>query len=260
MLPHQSSSSSSSERRRSFAQEQDLEIPDEFKCPITREIMSDPVVLESGHSYEREAIQAWFNTGKKTDPKTNLRLSVRTHFPNIQLRQAIERFLQERPILLKAQQEQQDHAEAIRLFLEQQAALEAKQSSRDSIAPILRFNQAPSHQELMQHLARSLDVDFNEVYVGSLVEQTFIEMLGIQENQSHASYRFNGPGTTRFVLCFNRPENFQQFMSACQNRFRGLIKGNPEQAGSNRWKIVVDTLIFVNEVIPAMVAHHRRVG
>ena len=36
------------------------EPPDEFKCPITLDKMTDPVVAEDGHTYERGAILGWF--------------------------------------------------------------------------------------------------------------------------------------------------------------------------------------------------------
>jgi hypothetical protein len=36
----------------------------EFLCPITREIMSDPVVLNDGFSYERIAIIEWLYSSK----------------------------------------------------------------------------------------------------------------------------------------------------------------------------------------------------
>jgi len=32
--------------------------PPEFKCPITLEIMRDPVILPDGHTYERVAVEA----------------------------------------------------------------------------------------------------------------------------------------------------------------------------------------------------------
>jgi hypothetical protein len=31
-----------------------------FLCPITMEVMRDPVVIETGHAYERDAITRWF--------------------------------------------------------------------------------------------------------------------------------------------------------------------------------------------------------
>lgn len=53
------------------------EIPIEWICPITSEIMSDPVICEDGFSYERSAITAWFSRDKKTSPMTNM---VRIYF------------------------------------------------------------------------------------------------------------------------------------------------------------------------------------
>lgn len=43
-------------------------IPNEFHCPITGEIMEDPVNMEDGRSYERWAIQKWYDSGKRTCP------------------------------------------------------------------------------------------------------------------------------------------------------------------------------------------------
>ena len=47
---------------------------DSFVCPITLEVMRDPVVAADGHSYERRAIEAWFAEGKSRSPVTNLHL------------------------------------------------------------------------------------------------------------------------------------------------------------------------------------------
>eukprot|EP00730_Choanoeca_flexa_P001305 TRINITY_DN10577_c0_g1_i3.p1 TRINITY_DN10577_c0_g1~~TRINITY_DN10577_c0_g1_i3.p1 ORF type:complete len:658 (+),score=114.14 TRINITY_DN10577_c0_g1_i3:229-2202(+) len=35
------------------------EVPPQLRCPITMDIMADPVLAEDGHVYEREAIAAW---------------------------------------------------------------------------------------------------------------------------------------------------------------------------------------------------------
>uniref|UniRef100_A0A6C0E6Q6 U-box domain-containing protein n=1 Tax=viral metagenome TaxID=1070528 RepID=A0A6C0E6Q6_9ZZZZ len=63
-----------------------------FTCPISYEVMKDPVICSDGHSYERSAIQEWFDRGNNTSPKTNVRLSNRNLIPNIALRQAIEAY------------------------------------------------------------------------------------------------------------------------------------------------------------------------
>lgn len=67
-----------------------FEIPNFCLCPITGEIMDDPVMLITGHSYEKEAIKNWFQRGNTKDPVTGIKLTMRALHPNYQLREAIE--------------------------------------------------------------------------------------------------------------------------------------------------------------------------
>jgi hypothetical protein len=63
----------------------------EFICPITGEIMFDPVVASDGNTYERYAIQKWFET-KKTSPITSLPIN-EILTPNLNIRSSISRFI-----------------------------------------------------------------------------------------------------------------------------------------------------------------------
>lgn len=49
--------------------EYDEEIPENYCCPITQDIMTDPVIIKSGHTFERKNITDWVS-GKKTCPIT----------------------------------------------------------------------------------------------------------------------------------------------------------------------------------------------
>lgn len=49
--------------------------PKDFVCPITGQIFSDPVTLETGQTYERKAIQEWLKTGNTTCPITRQSIS-----------------------------------------------------------------------------------------------------------------------------------------------------------------------------------------
>lgn len=65
-----------------------------FICPITHEIMRDPVVAADGHSYERAAISQWLSRGctpgtLHRSPCTNLPLQHARLTPNHSLRCAI---------------------------------------------------------------------------------------------------------------------------------------------------------------------------
>ncbi|XP_015088221.1 U-box domain-containing protein 43-like [Solanum pennellii] len=61
-----------------------------FICCITGIIMVDPVSLCTGTACERASIQAWFDSGEKTDPETGEELQDLSFRPNLQLRQLIQ--------------------------------------------------------------------------------------------------------------------------------------------------------------------------
>jgi hypothetical protein len=46
------------------------EVPNEYLCPITMDIMRDPVIAMDGHTYDRKAISSWLAKSQKS-PKTN---------------------------------------------------------------------------------------------------------------------------------------------------------------------------------------------
>jgi len=66
-------------------------VPSAFYCPITHEVMTDPVIAADGHTYERGAIKRWLTT-HNTSPTTNLKLLHRHVIPNHSLRSAIREF------------------------------------------------------------------------------------------------------------------------------------------------------------------------
>ncbi|KAK9707543.1 hypothetical protein RND81_07G204100 [Saponaria officinalis] len=49
--------------------------PEELRCPISLQLMFDPVIIASGQTYERACIEKWFNDGHNTCPKTQQQLS-----------------------------------------------------------------------------------------------------------------------------------------------------------------------------------------
>ena len=70
--------------------------PPEFLCPITLEVMRDPVLCDDGHSYERATILQWLATNP-TSPTTRTPMTVTTVRPNYALKAAIERWCQQQP-------------------------------------------------------------------------------------------------------------------------------------------------------------------
>ena len=61
------------------------EPPDAFVCPITQELMDEPVMAFDGHTYERRAIERWFKR-RQTSPKTGEQLANAVLLPNHAMR------------------------------------------------------------------------------------------------------------------------------------------------------------------------------
>ena len=71
------------------------EPPADFICPITTEIMGEPVVAADGQSYERTAIERWLAT-KSTSPLTGGELEHSILIPNHNLRRTIREWQEAR--------------------------------------------------------------------------------------------------------------------------------------------------------------------
>lgn len=61
----------------------------QWECPITMEIMKDPVVAADGHTYEREAVEEWLQSSQ-TSPVTNEAMQHTALVPNLLIRSMIQ--------------------------------------------------------------------------------------------------------------------------------------------------------------------------
>ncbi|KAL8491490.1 hypothetical protein ACS0TY_023198 [Phlomoides rotata] len=75
---------------KSLAKCASIAVPHEFLCPITLEIMRDPVIIATGQTYERESIQEWLDTNRGTCPKTGQTLEHLSLVPNVALKNLIQ--------------------------------------------------------------------------------------------------------------------------------------------------------------------------
>ncbi|KAL8210815.1 hypothetical protein R6Q57_005252 [Mikania cordata] len=62
--------------------------PNHFICPILKDVMVDPCVADDGYTYDRRAIEQWFEESH-CSPMTNLPLASRSLTPNYSLLSAI---------------------------------------------------------------------------------------------------------------------------------------------------------------------------
>ncbi|KAG5053121.1 hypothetical protein JHK87_005319 [Glycine soja] len=67
-------------------------VPDEFRCPISLDLMRDPVIVSSGHSYDRISIAQWINSGHHTCPKSGQRLIHTALIPNYALKSLVQQW------------------------------------------------------------------------------------------------------------------------------------------------------------------------
>ncbi|XP_021719575.1 U-box domain-containing protein 20-like [Chenopodium quinoa] len=68
----------------------ELIVPNHFRCPISLDLMKDPVTLSTGISYDRENIEKWIEAGNVTCPMTNQVLRTLEPIPNHTIRRMIQ--------------------------------------------------------------------------------------------------------------------------------------------------------------------------
>ncbi|KAK1299698.1 U-box domain-containing protein 25 [Acorus calamus] len=69
---------------------QAVHVPHHFRCPISLDLMRDPVTVATGQTYDRSSIESWFGTGNSTCPVTNSTLRDFSLTPNHNLRRLIQ--------------------------------------------------------------------------------------------------------------------------------------------------------------------------
>lgn len=70
-----------------------MKIRDEFLCPITYELMREPVVAMDGHTYEKSAIEKWLKSNH-TSPRSGEPMEP-TIIPNMNLKKLIQDIINE---------------------------------------------------------------------------------------------------------------------------------------------------------------------
>lgn len=81
----------------SFSQE----IPNQFLCPISLEIMVEPVICQDGFTYERKSIVDLIKLKKNSSPMTREPMDLNIVIPNMALKQIIETYAKTNCIKLK---------------------------------------------------------------------------------------------------------------------------------------------------------------
>ncbi|KAJ4971311.1 hypothetical protein NE237_004410 [Protea cynaroides] len=93
-----------SESEKSLSKHRSPVIPDDFRCPISLELMKDPVIVSTGQTYERSCIQKWLDAGHKTCPKTQQTMVHMGLTPNYVLKSLIVQWCESNGVELPTKQ------------------------------------------------------------------------------------------------------------------------------------------------------------
>eukprot|EP00483_Globobulimina_turgida_P010512 UN10533 len=74
------------EKEKTFAS---IPTPQKFMCPISKSIMTEPVIAFDGNTYEKSAIEQYLKLNKKS-PITNQAACTMLLYPNVGIKQEIE--------------------------------------------------------------------------------------------------------------------------------------------------------------------------
>ncbi len=74
-----------------------ITIPEEYLCPISWNLMTDPVILSDGHTYDKSSIKYIKNS---LSPITKLPIKTKNQIPNRLIKEFIDKFIVENKIKL----------------------------------------------------------------------------------------------------------------------------------------------------------------
>ncbi|KAG5378868.1 hypothetical protein IGI04_026710 [Brassica rapa subsp. trilocularis] len=108
-------------------------LPEELRCPISLQLMYDPVIIASGQTYERVCIEKWFGDGHNSCPKTQQQLPHLSLTPNYCVKGLIASWCEQNGISVPAEPPESLDLNYWRLALSDTESANSK--SVDSIGP-----------------------------------------------------------------------------------------------------------------------------
>ncbi|ONK68760.1 uncharacterized protein A4U43_C05F15670 [Asparagus officinalis] len=109
--------------------------PDSLWCPISLDLMLDPVTISTGQTYDRESILRWFKDGLDTCPVTGEKLKHTNSVPNLSLQKLVRDFciLKKIPVAEPSNKKKRDLGKT--LHPQSLAAVEATRMTAPKAAP-----------------------------------------------------------------------------------------------------------------------------
>ncbi|KAM0830505.1 hypothetical protein ACQ4PT_066158 [Festuca glaucescens] len=162
--------------------------PMDLRCPISLDLMRDPVVAASGQTYDRESIDRWFNSGKSTCPKTGQVLASLELVPNKSLKNLITKWCRENGVAMEACEASK--GEQAQATAANKAALEVARMTASFLVKKLSATFSPDAASRVVHEIRLLSKSGSDhrAFVGEagavpmLVPLLYSEDAGLQLN------------------------------------------------------------------------------
>lgn len=108
-------------------------LPEELRCPISLQLMYDPVIIASGQTYERVCIEKWLSDGHNSCPKTQQQLPHLSLTPNYCVKGLIASWCEQNGITVPTEPPQSLDLNYWRLALSDSESANSK--SVDGIGP-----------------------------------------------------------------------------------------------------------------------------
>ncbi|XP_004299922.1 PREDICTED: U-box domain-containing protein 16 [Fragaria vesca subsp. vesca] len=172
----------------------ELNFPVDFRCPISLELMRDPVAVATGQTYDRESIKLWIESGHNTCPKTGQALVHTNLIPNRALKNLIAMWCREQRIPF-------DHAEnkeKVSAVKKNKAALEATRMTASFLVNKLSLAQSVEAANGVVYELRSLaktDSDCRACIAEAGAIPLLVRYLGSDVGRDHPNLQVNAVTT-----------------------------------------------------------------
>jgi len=157
--------------------------PQDYICPIGRELMNDPVMLEDGITYERENIKNWFNTGSNNSPMTGKKINKSIMIPNHKLKSDIAQIKdsfkddEQLDMIIKLTETQKQHEQKLR---ELQALSEQEKGKTEYLKIIYEREKRKIDDDIINYgKEKKISIDLSVGNSKSILDLPYDDVHGI---------------------------------------------------------------------------------
>lgn len=172
----------------------ELAFPVDFRCPISLELMRDPVAVATGQTYDRESIKLWIESGHNTCPKTGQTLAHTNLIPNRALKNLIAMWCRQQRIPF----EHADNKDKVSAVKKNKAALEATRMTASFLVNKLSLSQSIEAADGVVYELRSLaktDSDCRACIAEAGAIPLLVRHLGSDVGRDHPNLQVNAVTT-----------------------------------------------------------------